>query len=36
MISCHIFIDSGILQQYMILDSQLSSKNLNISPFIEA
>lgn len=31
MISCDIFIDNGILQQHMKLDSQLSNKNLNIS-----
>lgn len=35
-ISCDIFIDNGILQQYMILDSQLNSKNLSISPFTES
>lgn len=34
MISCDIS-DNEILQQPIELDSQVSNKNLNISPFIE-
>lgn len=30
-ISCDIFIDNGILQQHVKLDSELSNKNLNVA-----